>query len=58
MQHKKPTGPTPKQSKMIQEAVSLHQSGQLDAAETEYKKLLNFLRKRPARPSIPTIGGC
>ena len=43
MQHKKPTGPTPKQSKMIQEAVALHQSGQLDAAETQYKKLLNFL---------------
>ena len=43
MQHKKPTGPTPKQSKMIQEAVALHQSGQLDAAETQYRKLLNFL---------------
>jgi tetratricopeptide (TPR) repeat protein len=43
MQHKKPTGLTPKQSKMIQEALALHQSGQLDAAETQYKKLLNFL---------------
>ena len=43
MQHKKPTGPTPKQSKMLQEAVALHQAGQLDAAEIEYKKLLNFL---------------
>jgi predicted O-linked N-acetylglucosamine transferase (SPINDLY family) len=43
MQHKKPTRPTPKQSKMIQEAVALHQSGQLDAAETQYRKLLNFL---------------
>ena len=43
MQHKKPTGPTPKQSKMIQEAVAMHQSGQLDAAETQYKQLLNFL---------------
>jgi Flp pilus assembly protein TadD len=28
---------------MIKEAVVLHQSGQLDAAETQYKKLLNFL---------------
>jgi predicted O-linked N-acetylglucosamine transferase (SPINDLY family) len=28
---------------MLQEAVALHQSGQLDAAEIEYKKLLNFL---------------
>ena len=43
MQHKKPTGPTPKQNQMIQEAVGLHQSGQLDAAEIQYKKLLNFL---------------
>ena len=43
MQHKKPTGPTPKQNQMIQEAVALHQSGQLDAAETQYKQLLNFL---------------
>ena len=43
MQHKKPTGPTPQQNKMIQEAVALHQSGQLDAAETQYRKLLNFL---------------
>ena len=43
MQHKKATEPTPKQSKMIQAALALHQSGQLDAAETQYKKLLNFL---------------
>ena len=43
MQHKKPTGPTPNQNKMIQEAVALHQSGQIDAAETQYRKLLNFL---------------
>ena len=43
MQHKKPTGPTPKQSKMIQGAVALHQVGQLDAAEIQYKKLLKFL---------------
>ena len=43
MQHKKSTGPTPKQDKMIQKAVELHQSGQLDAAETQYRKLLNFL---------------
>ena len=43
MKHKKTTGPTPKQSKMIQEAVAMHQSGQLDAAETQYKQLLNFL---------------
>ena len=48
MQHKKPTGPTPKQSKMLQEAVALHQSGQLDAAETQYKKLLNFLPSNTA----------
>ena len=43
MQHKKPSGPTPKQNKMIQEAVALHQSGHLDAAETQYKKLLKYL---------------
>ena len=43
MQHKKPTGPTPKQSKMIQKALALHQSGQLEAAETQYKQLLNVL---------------
>ena len=36
-------GPTPKQIKMIQEAVALHQSGQLDVAETQYRRLLNFL---------------
>ena len=43
MQQKKPTEPTSEQSQKIQEAVALHQSGQLDAAETQYKKLLNFL---------------
>ena len=43
MQYKKPTGPTPKQSQKIQEAVALHQSGQLDAAEIQYKQLLNLL---------------
>ena len=37
-----PTGPTPKHSKMIQDAMVLHQSGQLDAAEIEYRKLLNL----------------
>lgn len=48
MQHKKPAGPTPKQNKMIQDSVALHQSGQLDAAETQYKKLLNFLPSNTA----------
>jgi predicted O-linked N-acetylglucosamine transferase (SPINDLY family) len=48
MQHKKPTGLTPKQNKMIQEAVALHQSGQLDKAETQYKKLLKFLPSNAA----------
>ena len=43
MQHKKSNGPNPKQSKMILETLALHQSGQLDEAETQYKKLLNFL---------------
>ena len=43
MKHKKPTKPTTKQRKMFQEALALHQSGQLDLAETKYKKLLNFL---------------
>ena len=43
MKHKKPTGPTPKQNKMIQDAVALHESGQLDAAETQYRKLLKCL---------------
>jgi len=35
--------PTPKQSKMMQEVLTMHQSGQLDLAETYYKKLLNDL---------------
>jgi tetratricopeptide (TPR) repeat protein len=43
MYNKKQTGPTPKQNKMIQDAIVLHQSGQLDLAEAQYKKLLNLL---------------
>ena len=43
MKRKKPTGPTTEQRKMFQEALVLHRSGQLDLAETKYKKLLNFL---------------
>ncbi len=43
MQHKKIKGPTPKQSKMIQDALALHQSGRLDAAEIQYRKLLGLL---------------
>ncbi|MFI3220854.1 MAG: tetratricopeptide repeat protein, partial [Methylococcales bacterium] len=43
MQHKKLNEPTAKQSQMIQDAVALHQSGQLDAAEIQYKKLLKLL---------------
>jgi len=35
--------PTPKQSKMMQEVLKMHQSGQLDVAENYYKKLLNDL---------------
>ena len=36
---------TPKQVKMMQEVLKMHQSGQLDLAETLYKKLLNDLPK-------------
>ena len=43
MHHNSHNRPTPKQIKMIQEAVALHQSGHLDTAETQYKKLLKFL---------------
>ncbi len=35
--------PTSEQTKMIEDAVALHQSGQLDLAEIQYKKLLNYL---------------
>ena len=35
--------PSPKQSKMMQEVLKIHQSGQLDLAETYYKNLLNEL---------------
>jgi len=35
--------PTPKQAKMMQELLKMHQSGQLDLSETLYKKLLNDL---------------
>lgn len=34
---------TSKQDQIFQDAVALHQSGQLDLAEVQYKKLLNFL---------------
>ena len=34
--------PTSEQTKMIEDAVALHQSGQLDLAEIQYKKLLNY----------------
>ena len=39
----KSIGPTSEQTKMIEDAVALHQSGQLDLAEIQYKKLLNYL---------------
>ena len=35
--------PTSEQTKMIEDAVELHQSGLLDLAETQYKNLLNYL---------------
>ena len=35
--------PTPKQSKMMQEVLNMHQSGKLDLAENYYKKLLKDL---------------
>ena len=43
MQIKINISPTPKQSKMMQKVLKIHQSGQLDLAETYYKKLLNDL---------------
>ena len=43
MQNKNLNELTPKERMMIQEALALHQSGQLDAAETQYRKLLNHL---------------
>ena len=43
MKHTKNIEPTLKQSKMIQDALVSHQSGLLDAAEIQYKKLLIFL---------------
>ena len=43
MKRKKPTRFTSKQTKMIKGAVALHQSGQLDLAEIQYKKLLKRL---------------
>jgi predicted O-linked N-acetylglucosamine transferase (SPINDLY family) len=43
MQHKKLNEPTAKQSQMIQDAVALHQTGQWDAAEAQYRKLLKLL---------------
>jgi tetratricopeptide (TPR) repeat protein len=35
--------PSPEQARLIQEAVALHQSGQLDAAENQYHRLLATL---------------
>jgi predicted O-linked N-acetylglucosamine transferase (SPINDLY family) len=43
MHHKKLNKLTPKYSQMIQDAVVLHQAGQLEAAETQYRKLLKRL---------------
>jgi tetratricopeptide (TPR) repeat protein len=43
MNPKKTTNITLKHNKLIQNAVALHQSGQLDLAEAEYKKLLTSL---------------
>ena len=43
MQNKINISPTPKQSKMMQKVLEMHQSGHLDLAETYYKKLLNDL---------------
>ena len=43
MQNKINISPTPKQSKMMQKVLKMHQSGHLDLAETYYKKLLNDL---------------
>jgi predicted O-linked N-acetylglucosamine transferase (SPINDLY family) len=43
MQHIKSSVPTHKQNNLIQVAVALHQSGQLAAAEKQYRKLLAVL---------------
>ena len=43
MQLKINISPTPQQSQMMQEVLKMHQSGQLDLAETYYKKLLHDL---------------
>ena len=43
MKPKKNKELSPKQIKMMQDAMALHQSGQLDAAEAQYKKLLSLL---------------
>ena len=43
MQPKKPNGQTSKQSLLIQQTVALHQAGQLDLAEIQYRKLLKSL---------------
>ena len=41
MQNKINISPNPKQNKMMQKVLKMHQSGHLDLAETYYKKLLN-----------------
>ena len=38
-----PVDPTSEQTKMVEDVIALHQSGQLDLAEIQYKKLLNYL---------------
>ena len=43
MKPKKHKELSPKHIKMMQDAMALHQSGQLDAAEAQYKKLLSAL---------------
>ncbi len=43
MNNRKPLAPTPKQIEMMQKAAALHQSGNLDEAATQYKKLLKAL---------------
>ena len=43
MKSKKNKELSPKYIKMMQDAMALHQSGQLDAAEAQYKKLLSVL---------------
>ena len=39
---------SPKQSEIMQVAVALHQSGQLDTAEKQYKKLLKVVPSNTA----------